>query len=200
MRLIQNQCEKKSHYWINATDSGGTNADSDGLENQQITVTPFNQHIVAGLSQGSSLIPNSQFSRNGAKVRLTGLYIHGYLKMPAITDPTEDDRVGVIVRMIIYIKKQGVESMSPGVVGSVDLNMYTILYDKKFVLHSNGPGVRLITIKKKWKNGLVVEWTPATTGGSGTITKNDMIFTAFADTTSQGPFFTAQSRLWFTDM
>ena len=189
-KLINKNAEKKMHFWL---DNGKT-----GVTDKNITASPYNYNV------NHIIQSNTQYGRTGSKCRMTGLYFRGYLKVPAITVPDEDDQVGSITRIVLYIKKQGVENLSASVVDSIDMNMYTVLYDKCFVLHSNGPGVRLITIKKSWVRGgkglgLPLEWTPSSLVSNGTQTKNEMHMMLVSNTSSEAPSLTAQSRVWFTD-
>lgn len=193
-KLINKSSEKKSHFWLGS---------AAGVTDTAITATPVN-YSINNIPQEGASDRATQYVRDGAKCRQTGFYFRGYIKVPAITAPSTDDQVGSICRIVLYIKKQGVENLSLTVVDSIDLNMYTVLYDKVFVLHSNGPGVRMITIKKSWVRGgkslgLPLEWTPSTVISSGTQTKNAMKMMLVSSTTSEAPLLTAQSRVWFTE-
>lgn len=183
------------HFWLPNQ--------ADGIIDSSITQTPAT-YAVNNIPQEGATNRATQYVRSGAKCRMTGFYFRGYLKMPNIDDPGTDDQIGAAVRIIMYVKKQGSENLGLSLVDSADLNMYKILYDKVFVLHSNGPGVKLITIKKSWVRGgkglgLPLEWTPSSATASGTQTKNEIKMMLVSSSTAAGPKLTAQSRVWFTD-
>ena len=125
---------------------------------------PISQHltdIFAGTSQGE---------RVGNKVKVTGMYGHLFVNAADTTNS---------VRIIVYIPKDpSIALAGLSFYQHPDEDNYTILIDKYVCVSTNGPGCKMVSLRRKYKNGINVQFDGT---GSGDRATNPIWIYAVSD-------------------
>jgi len=194
-KIIRDQQEKKQHFPF-TTDPG----DAAGLVLTNVSTTPLN-YVLNNIPQAGGVTAyNDAYHRSGNQVKVSGFYLRGTIKAPTLTQSTgSQSRGSNDVRIVIYERKPGSDSLTVSTTASINMNMYIVHYDQLFsVSNAGGPSVQRVLIKKAWKKGLDAQWTPSssTSSGSQTVGKLELMIVADVGNDTQ---WEAESRLWFTD-
>lgn len=166
-----------------------------GIVNWDTTVqdegrTPIDQSLVA-LAVG-----DTQSSRTGNQLRLTGLYGQFICRQADTTN---------IVRMILYIPKNKTVTMSAaggiGVLSAVDLDKFTVLEDKLLHMNNVGGNQKYAKIAKKFNRGSRAGIKVQYDGTTATdVTENDLRLYVVSDSTViNDPAFLGNMRTYFKD-
>lgn len=136
---------------------------------------------------------DTQYTRTGNSIFVTGFYFRGYLTCADTTN---------LVRVIMYIPKDPSSVLAPSPQSNLDMDVCTIIYDKLFTLaYQQDTHQRILIIKKKFnrgrKRGIHVQYED----GTGTnVTKNKIMLYFVSDSAAvSDPTIDGQARLYFKD-
>lgn len=149
--------------------------------------TPLNYQLM-DVAQG-----DTQITRNGNQVWLTGIYLSGYL---TVSDTTN------VVRMTVY-EPRGDASATPGwsTATAIDPDEYTIYTDKRFTVDTYNP-IKLVNYRKSWTRKGKARGRRVVYGSTGsTDVQQGNVYVRFvSDSTAIGdPSFTGEIRAYFKD-
>lgn len=151
--------------------------------------TPLDNNL-ADISTGTT--PNT---RIGNQIHLTGLHAKFMCRQVDTTN---------LVRMVLYIPKDPTDTMRAAGVDyleAIDLDRFTVLYDKLLNMNNAGKNQQLITLNRKFntgaKRGIGVQYT-GTTGTS--IIKNKLSLYWVSDSgVVTDPILKGFARLYYKD-
>lgn len=135
---------------------------------------------------------NDEDDRNGNVIFVTGFFGRYTFTYGDATN---------IIRVVLYIPKDKDDTLALIPHGIIDKNQFTVLEDRTIGVSSAGPGIKTITIKKKFnkgvKRGIKVEYD----GTLGTdITSNSIKLAWVSDSAAAAhPQVTHYSTLYFKD-
>lgn len=150
---------------------------------------PSSTHIT-GVSQGDGAT-----NRTGNQVFLSGLYGKFVVTMTS-TDTTN------IFRVVLYIPKSAATTMTGiNTTDLIDVDQYTILYDRMFPVGAGGPVSRIFTIARKFnkgsRKGITVQYSGP---NAADVVKNKMLLYVVSDSTAvPDPTLSGNIRLYFKD-
>lgn len=134
---------------------------------------------------------DTQNTRDGNAITVTGIYSQFALEAGDTSN---------VVRVILYIPHDTDDDLSISPTQLPDMDKFTILYDKLFVM-GNSPSVKTFQIRKKFAKGSRKGIRVSYAGGSSYPTKNAIKFFAVSDSSvSPDPIINGTARVYFKDM
>lgn len=137
---------------------------------------------------------DSQADRTGNQVWVTGYFARLAF---AVGDTTN------LIRVVVYIPKDSDDSLSSGtdIHTNIDLDKFTVLYDKLVALNANGDAVKVIQFKKKFNRGRRRGVNARYFSGTGTdIAKNAIKLYVVSDSlAAPDPTISGGMRVYYKD-
>lgn len=153
--------------------------------------TVGNNYTLSDIGQG-----DTANTRDGNQILTTGLYQRYIISRTTIAGAADD----TVLRVIAYIPRASVaDTLTVATNAFVDMDKFTVLSDKLFLLTENSP-LKQFTYKKSFKKGrslgMVTQWS---SGTSTAWTKNPIKLYVVSDNNLNKPTFSMTSKTFFKD-